>query len=129
MTKQILSTLLAFCIISAAASAQANAERVDSLAQTVAKQAGISEEQAEQTVKTVFSALEAELAAGREVSIRRFGRFWIQQRNARQARNPKTGAPVQVPPRRYAKFTSSDLLTDTLNSKPADKQELAKGTK
>ncbi len=101
--------------LSAACSETALAERLDNLTKAVAKQGSISEEQAWQNISLVFKALESELRAGREVSIKRFGRFWIQDRAGRPGRNPKTGAALQIPAKKYPKFTSSDVLKESLN--------------
>jgi nucleoid DNA-binding protein len=110
----VLAACCLVCALGLGVSA-AQAERTDNLTKAVAKQAGITEEEAEERVKLVFGAIESELNAGREVNIRRFGRFWLQDRNARQGRNPRTGAAVQIPEKRYPRFSSSDLLKDGLN--------------
>ena len=95
--------------------APARAERTDNLVKAVAKEAGVNEEQAEKEIAAVFSAVQSELEAGREGSIRKFGRFWIQERTARQGRNPKTGAAISIPAKKYPKFASSDLLKNGIN--------------
>jgi DNA-binding protein HU-beta len=94
----------------------AYAERTDNLVRALAKQSSIADQQAEEQIHAVFSAVQEELRAGREVNIRKFGRFWVQDRNARQGRNPKTGAPVQIPAKKYPKFSSSDVLKTSLNT-------------
>lgn len=113
MKKTIFCALLLGVMYSAPVRAETN----DNLIKAVSAQTKLSPEQAEQQIQSVFSAIESELKAGREVSIRRFGKFHVQQRAARQARNPKTGAPVQVPARNYARFNASELLKSHLNEK------------
>jgi integration host factor subunit beta len=44
------------------------------------------------------------LAQGGKVEIRGFGSFTVRQREARKARNPKTGDVVEVPAKRVPHF-------------------------
>jgi integration host factor subunit beta len=64
-------------------------------------------------VSTIFNQISAALAAGGRVELRGFGSFGTKQRNARDARNPRTGAlkreaaiadPGQIGSRRQAVF-------------------------
>lgn len=95
--------------------ASVSAEGSGGLVQTVAAQAGISEDEAREQVKLVFSGIESELKAGREVSVRKFGRFYLKKRDARTGRNPKTGEKIQIPAKKYPRFTSSDVLKNAVN--------------
>ncbi len=47
---------------------------------------------------------------GGHIEIRSFGTFKVQHRKARAARNPRTGKPVQVPPRVVPIFKPSRHL-------------------
>ena len=80
-----------------------------------AKAASVSEDLAQQQVSALFGALTDELKAGREVSVRNFGKFSVKQREARKGRNPKTGAALDIPAKRYPRFTASDSLKNGLN--------------
>jgi nucleoid DNA-binding protein len=44
--------------------------------------------------KSFLEALSASLQSGKNIEIRGFGRFKLKPRNARQARNPRTGEAV-----------------------------------
>ena len=50
------------------------------------------------------------LRAGESIEIRGFGSFGIRHRAARTGRNPKTGAAVQVPPKRVCYFKPGKRL-------------------
>ncbi len=54
------------------------------------------------------------LKLGEKVIISGFGTFYVRERTARQARNPKTGSKVKVPTRRYPAFKPSKTLKDAL---------------
>jgi DNA-binding protein HU-beta len=57
-----------------------------------------------------LAAIESELAAGGEVAITGFGRFSVAQRAARQARNPRTGEPIEIPAGRAPRFSPGSQL-------------------
>jgi nucleoid DNA-binding protein len=75
-------------------------------------------------VRTVLEALtdskpgkgliSTSLKQGEKVTISGFGTFYLRVRNARKARNPKTGKQVKVPKRFYPAFKPSKSLKDTL---------------
>lgn len=54
------------------------------------------------------------LKQGEKVTISGFGTFYIRERNARQARNPKTGGKVKVPKRRYPAFKPAKTFKESL---------------
>lgn len=91
----------------------------DGLANVLAKQHGISASQAEAQVDAVFQAVETELKSGHDVVIRKFGKFYLQQRQARQARNPKSGQKVDVPAKKYPRFSAAENLRQAVNKPTA----------
>jgi nucleoid DNA-binding protein len=103
------------CAVVLIAASPAYAASSASLNESLATRSNTSPEAAAATVAEVFEAIEAELLAGREVSIRSFGTFYLQKRDARTGRNPKTGEPIEIPAKRYPRFRSSDLLKDSMN--------------
>jgi DNA-binding protein HU-beta len=80
------------------------------LVERVADRAGLSHGQAAGAVEAALAAIEAELASGHDVTITGFGRFSIAQRAARQARNPRTGEPIEVPAGRAPRFSPGSQL-------------------
>jgi DNA-binding protein HU-beta len=80
------------------------------LVQQVAGRAGLSSGQAAGAVEAALAAIESELAAGGEVAITGFGRFSVAERAARQARNPRTGEPIEVPSGRAPRFSPGSQL-------------------
>jgi nucleoid DNA-binding protein len=69
-------------------------------------------------VSLVFDTLEGAITGGDEVRIHGFGSFRTAQRAARTARNPRTGASVQVAARRVVRFTPAGPLTAALKATP-----------
>src|ERR1700730_10231917 len=70
----------------------------------------------EAIVDQIFASMVRALQAGDKVEIRGFGTFHTRQRKARAARNPRTGAPVAVPPKRVPFFKPSKELKQLVNA-------------
>ena len=65
--------------------------------------------------KLFSKALSARCKGGDRIEIRGFGSFRTRQRRGRTGRNPKTGAKVEVPPKRIPFFKPSKELKDHVN--------------
>ncbi len=69
---------------------------------------------AEKAVETMIDTIVESLKAGDEVSIAGLGIFSAKMRNARTARNPRTGEPIEVPAMRVPKFRAAKALKDAV---------------
>lgn len=69
----------------------------------------------ERIVSTIFNEIAAALARGDRVELRGFGAFSVKQREARQGRNPRTGATVAVARKVIPFFKTGKQLRDRLN--------------
>jgi integration host factor subunit beta len=82
----------------------------------VARAAGLTREVSEAAVvSAVFERITDALVRGERVELRGLGTFEVRQRAAHAGRNPKTGAPVQVPPRKVPFFRMGKELRAILN--------------
>jgi integration host factor subunit beta len=79
----------------------------------------LSRKESETVVETIFDSIIQALQAGDKIEIRGFGSFRTRQRRGRTGRNPKTGAKVEVPPKRIPFFKPSKDLKDFVNNAPA----------
>ncbi|TSC67408.1 MAG: DNA-binding protein HU-beta [Parcubacteria group bacterium Gr01-1014_72] len=70
--------------------------------------------QAEQAMDAVLEGVVMSLKNGDEVSIAGLGIFSVKNRAARTARNPRTGAMVQVPAMKVPKFRAAKALKDAV---------------
>jgi len=68
------------------------------------KDTGLTKLQVAEVVDAVIEAMTTALVQGDKVEIRGFGNFTVRQREARKARNPKTGEMVEVPAKRVPHF-------------------------
>lgn len=73
---------------------------------------------AEVVVNAVFDTLTGALVRGDRIEIRGFGSFVVKQRQAREGRNPKTGAVVPVDAKRVPFFKVGKELRLRVDGKP-----------
>lgn len=66
-------------------------------------------------IDMIFDCMKEALARGEKIEIRGFANFKVKQRQARIARNPKTGEYINVPPHKVISFKMSKALKEALN--------------
>ncbi len=72
--------------------------------------------ESETIVETIFDSIIESIQKGDKIEIRGFGSFRTRQRRGRTGRNPKTGAKVEVPPKKIPFFKPSKELKDYVNN-------------
>ena len=80
------------------------------LAAEVAAGLNIPKSQAEDAVQAVLNELAEAFQAGQAVKLSGFGSFRVRETKARTGRNPKTGAPVDIPAGRKVTFKFTGKL-------------------
>ncbi len=80
--------------------------------------------ESETIVETIFESIIEALQKGDKIEIRGFGSFRTRQRRGRVGRNPKTGAKVEVPPKKIPFFKPSKELKDFVNTTNGDFRSL-----
>lgn len=68
---------------------------------------GITKKDCALVVDGFLNAVKRALTQGENIELRGFGTFKVRHRKARTARNPRTGDPVKVPPRKVPVFKAS----------------------
>jgi integration host factor subunit beta len=86
------------------------------LVEEVVKNTELPRKESEVIVETIFEGIIGALQNGDKIEIRGFGSFRTRQRRGRIGRNPKTGAKVEVPPKRIPFFKPSKELKDFVNT-------------
>jgi integration host factor subunit beta len=76
----------------------------------------LNKKEAELIVNTIFDSIGDALVAGNRVEIRGFGSFTIRERDAREARNPKSGDIVRIPPKKTPFFKTGKELRERVNT-------------
>lgn len=91
------------------------------LIEEVARDIEVTRKDSCRIVEAILNSIARTLRNGEKIEIRGFGVFRHRQRQARVNRNPKTGARVEVPPKRVAYFKPSKELKELVNN-PAEVQ-------
>ena len=71
--------------------------------------------QAEKSIDVILDEIICALAMGNRVELRGFGVFTTRNRRSRLGRNPRTGEPVKVDPKRVPFFKTGKQLRERLN--------------
>lgn len=74
------------------------------LVAAVAAQAGLTKAQAQKAVEATVDAIAGALKGGDKVQLVGFGTFSVVEKTAREGVNPATGAKIQIPAKKVAKF-------------------------
>src|SRR5438067_8501021 len=85
------------------------------LVEEVARAAELTKKDSEVIVDEVFKNIIQALNRGEKIELRGFGSFRVRQRDARRGRNPKTGAPVDIPAKRVPYFKPGKELKELIN--------------
>ena len=85
------------------------------LVEEVVRVTELPRKESEVVVETIFESIIGALQGGDRIEIRGFGSFRTRQRRGRTGRNPKTGAKVEVPPKRIPFFRASKELKNQVN--------------
>jgi integration host factor subunit beta len=87
------------------------------LIEAVADEASLTKGRAELVINTIFESMVEALTRGEGIEIRGFGSFTVRQYKAYEGRNPRTGEPVHVAPKRLPFFKVGKELRERVNGK------------
>ena len=76
----------------------------------------LSKKESEAVVNVIFDGISSALAQGDRVEIRGFGSFSVREREAREARNPKSGEVVEIPSRKTPFFKTGKELRERVDA-------------
>ena len=84
------------------------------LIDAIALDCGLSKADANRALDAFTGIVTESLAKGEDVVLVGFGTFTTSQRGARTGRNPQTGAVINIPARKVAKFKVGKKLKDAV---------------
>ena len=85
------------------------------LTEAIAKKTGLAKKDAEKALVAFTEAITEALAEGDKVQIVGFGSFEVRERNAREARNPRTGDKINIEASKAPIFKAGKALKDSVN--------------
>ena len=89
------------------------------LMDAVRNEVGVTRHGAAALVEGFIETIAERLSAGETVKISSFGTFMVRDKGPRMGRNPKTGEPAPVSPRRVTVFRPSGILKRRVEKGPA----------
>ena len=85
------------------------------LIESLSVQYGMSLKKSEEVVNTIVDSLTAALRSGERIEIRGFGSFVVNEYKAYLGRNPKTGEPIEVKPKKLPFFKVGKELREKIS--------------
>ena len=85
------------------------------LIDAMAADAGITKAAAKKSLESFLSNVEKSLKGGNRVSLVGFGSWSVSKRNAREGRNPSTGATIRIAAKNVVKFKAGSDLSNAVN--------------
>ncbi|MGI9401567.1 MAG: HU family DNA-binding protein [Rhizobiaceae bacterium] len=83
----------------------------------VADKSGLTKAQASDALEATLEIITGSLKGGGEIRLLGFGNFVVADRKATTARNPQTGATINVPASKSPKFKPGKALKDAVNNR------------
>lgn len=88
--------------------------RKPELAAAVADQTGLTREKASEVITAFTDQVSAAAARGEDITLIGFGTFNVRHREAREGRNPQTGASIRIPASKTVGFKAGKALKDAV---------------
>lgn len=88
---------------------QSTLTRAD-LCEAVHEEVGLSRQECSSMVERTLELVVESLQRGETVKLSGFGVFQVREKRARMGRNPKTGEPAAINPRRVISFRASQIM-------------------
>jgi integration host factor subunit alpha len=80
------------------------------LCEAVHQEVGLSRQECATLVERTLDLITEALERGETVKLSGFGVFQVRSKRARMGRNPKTGEPAAIEPRRVISFRASQVM-------------------
>ncbi|WP_262890772.1 HU family DNA-binding protein [Neolewinella aquimaris] len=85
------------------------------LVSAIADKASLTKDQAESALTAMLGAIEDALKQEDSVSLIGFGTFSVNNRPAREGRNPRTNETIQIAAKNVVKFKPGKKLSESVN--------------
>ncbi|MEM6455281.1 MAG: HU family DNA-binding protein [Acidobacteriota bacterium] len=92
------------------------AGKADIVEQVARQQDDLTKKQVAEIFDAIFDSISVSLANNERVQIPGFGSFSVSHREAREGRNPSTGAAIQIAASTSARFKQGKDLKERLNA-------------
>ena len=90
------------------------------LCEAVHDEVGLTRQDCAEMVERTLDLVAEALEEGKTVKLSGFGVFQVRSKRARMGRNPKTGEPAEIEPRRVIGFRASQVMKARVDRALAD---------
>lgn len=97
----------------------------EDLVRIISTKAHVSQKDAAECLNATLDSIVKALAKGQRVTLVGFGSFRVRTRAARQGRNPRTGAVLDIPAKKSAVWVAGKALKDRVESSGRRRQLVA----
>lgn len=94
--------------------------RSDLIERLAARNPSLSQQDADEAVKTILDTMSHGMAQGQRIEIRGFGSFSLSHRPPRVGRNPKSGERVMVPAKHVPHFKAGKEMRERVDRPGTD---------
>ena len=94
------------------------------LAEAVHQEVGLTRQDCSDLVERTLEMIAEALGRGEIVKLSGFGVFQVRDKRARMGRNPKTGEPAAIDPRRVISFRASQVMKGRVENAHLNLSEL-----
>ena len=84
------------------------------LIEQVAKRMDTSTSESQRYLDVLMTVIEDTLKGGQEIQITGFGKFYLQERKAREGRNPQTGKKMTIPASKVPSFSAGNAFKEAI---------------
>jgi nucleoid DNA-binding protein len=88
------------------------------IVRAISEELGLSQQKTKEIVQKTFDGIIEALVNEGRIELRNFGVFEVKKREAREARNPKTGEKVDVPEKFVVSFKPGREMEQRVNRVP-----------
>ena len=85
------------------------------IVEAICEQIGFNKKQSAEAVESLLEIIKRSLESGEDILISGFGKFCVNEKQARRGRNPATGDDLMLTPRRVVTFKCSGKLRERIN--------------
>ena len=87
------------------------------IAEAVWNETEIPKRRIAELVDTILEVMKQTLESGEDVLISGFGKWSVKEKGERRGRNPQTGEPITLAPRKTVRFKCGSALRDRIDGK------------
>ena len=86
------------------------------MVEKIIEETKLSKKASTDSVEAILEIMKSTLASGEDILVSGFGKFCVNEKNARKGRNPATGDDLMLPGRKVVTFKCSGKLRDRVNN-------------